>query len=192
MPVPFLFKEAKLPVGFPPPGPVGVVLIKHYPLVRMAMVKAAELGQPESGRANRMFMPLFNHIKSHHIAMTAPVDMGYSPLAADEAAPRPESMAFLYASPQTGSPGHSGVVDVVDQKAMTVVSVALRGAYNARHLKKGLHEIDHWLASHPGLYKVVGPPRYLGYNSPFVPPWFRFGEVQLPVESLADKQTGDQ
>lgn len=32
---PFMFKEAKLPVGYPPPGPVGEVIVKEYPAYRM-------------------------------------------------------------------------------------------------------------------------------------------------------------
>ena len=32
--------------------------------------------------------------------------------------------------------------------------------------------------------EVVGPPRYLAYNSPFVPGFLKFGEVQLPVANI--------
>ena len=28
---PFMFKEAKLPAGFPAPGPVGEIIVKEYP-----------------------------------------------------------------------------------------------------------------------------------------------------------------
>ena len=32
--------------------------------------------------------------------------------------------------------------------------------------------------------RVVGPPRYLAHNSPFVPGFLKFGEVQLPVANF--------
>ena len=33
---------------------------------------------------------------------------------------------------------------------------------------------------------VIGPPRHLAYNSPFVPGFLKIGEVQLPVERDAE------
>ena len=37
---PMMISEAKLPVGFPPPGPVGAVIVKTYPAHRLARVRA--------------------------------------------------------------------------------------------------------------------------------------------------------
>ena len=65
---PFLFREAKLPKGFPPPGPIGQVIVKEYPEARAAVVQSAALGK--AADEGRMFQPLFNHIKSHEIAMS--------------------------------------------------------------------------------------------------------------------------
>ena len=31
-------------------------------------------------------------------------------------------------------------------------------------------------------YERAGEPRFLGYNSPFVPPWQQYGEAQIPVK----------
>ena len=72
----FLFREAKLPQDFPPPGPVGQVVIKDYPPYRLARLRATEAGR--SGSPNEMLMPLFNHIKRNDIAMTAPVEIEYN------------------------------------------------------------------------------------------------------------------
>ena len=36
---PMMISEAKLPVGFPPPGPVGEVIVKTYPAHRLARAK---------------------------------------------------------------------------------------------------------------------------------------------------------
>ncbi len=57
--------EAKLPQGFPTYTPVGTIEVKHYPAYRMAT---------SSG-----FWPLFLHIQSKGIAMTAPVEVQYKP-----------------------------------------------------------------------------------------------------------------
>ena len=37
---PFMIREASLPVGFPPPGPVDQVILKEYPTYRAARVSA--------------------------------------------------------------------------------------------------------------------------------------------------------
>ena len=49
------------------------------------------------------------------------------------------------------------------------------------HLQESVELIRKWLAEHSGEYEVSGTPRYLGYNSPFVPWFLRYGEVQLPL-----------
>ena len=168
---PFMFGEAKLPAGFPPPGPVGQVMVREYPASRAARVRSETLGNADD---NGMFMPLFNHIKSHDIAMTSPVDITWS-----EA--KPVAMAFVYADPAIGAPGKEGVVEVTDQPALTVVSIGVRGSYNRERFNAALAQLNAWLDQHPGKYGISGPPRYLAYNSPFVPWFLRFGEVQIPV-----------
>jgi len=61
---PMMFREAKLPKDFPPPGPVGEVIVKQYPPYRAAWTTA-----PAGSRnaSNAMFRPLFNHIKKNDI-----------------------------------------------------------------------------------------------------------------------------
>ena len=43
-----------------------------------------------------------------------------------------------------------------------------------------LDTLETWLAGHPE-WTAAGPPRMLGYNSPFVPWFLKYAEVQLPV-----------
>ena len=185
---PFWIREAKLPEGFPLPGPVGTVVIKEYPSYRMARFAARE-GQP--AHQDKMFWPLFNHIKRNDIAMTAPVEVGYpaalatQPEAADWA--EPVSMAFLYRQPTQGTTGADQAdprVVVQDVPAMTVLSVGMRGDYTRSRLANALGLLDKWMAENPGRVEVIGEPRYLGYNSPMVPSFLRYGEVQLPVRHL--------
>ncbi len=188
----FAFREADLPDGFPPPGPVGEVIVKTYPPYRMALVEGSALGQ--SADQDDMFGPLFRHIQRNDIPMTAPVEMGYPATASAEAtdgpdtptARRPASMAFLYGDPAVGAPGpdpRDSRVVVKDAPAVVVISVAVRGSYSDRNFEWGLARLESWLAENSGRYRPVGEPRYLGYNSPFVPSFLRLGEVQIPVEA---------
>lgn len=188
---PFMFNEAKLPLGFPPPSPTGQVVIKAYPAYRLARIRALDAGS--SAGPNAMFGPLFNHIKRNDVTMTAPVEMTYPPAppAADgdrrrwAGTKRAESMAFLYGDPSVGATGPDEAdrrVVVEDVPATTVLSVAVRGSYTEANFTAGIAKLQAWLAANPGEVQVIGQPRYLAYNSPFVPGFLKIGEVQVPVE----------
>lgn len=172
---PMMISEAKLPEGFPPPGPVGTAIVKTYPAHRLARTKAARDGD------DRMFMKLFRHIERHDIAMTAPVTMAWSDATATPA--RAESMAFLYARPDIGAAGADPAdsdVFVEDVPMITVVSVGVRGTYGAVTVRKGMATLEAWFAAHPE-WSAAGPPRMLAYNSPFVPWFLKYAEVQVPL-----------
>lgn len=97
-------------------------------------------------------------------------------------------MAFLYRQPTLGSTGTDQAdprVVVEDVSAMTVLSVGMRGGYTTIRLAKALRQLDKWMAENPGRVEVEGEPRYLGYNSPMVPSFLRYGEVQLPIRYLS-------
>lgn len=176
----FIINEAPLPEGWPTLTPVGAVEVKAYPVTRAAVVEA-----PAGDAAmNPMFNQLFNHIKTNDIPMTAPVDMGYQPIDADaDATPAMTSMAFLYRDPQVGQLDDDGKVIVRDLPAQTFASLGVRGDYTDARFADALAQLEAWLADHPQ-YTAAGPPRTLGYNSPFVPAFFRYGEVQIPVETV--------
>jgi len=174
---PFVFRDAPLPSDYPPPGPVGEVIVKTYPASRFALVRSADLGGADS---NGMFRPLLKHIQKNEISMTAPVVMGYQKQA-DRA--QPDTMAFVYGNTKLGRPGADGKVNVQDVPAVTVISVGVRGSYDESHFGKGIALRHDWLAKNNSRYEVSGPPRYLAYNSPFVPWFMRYGEVQIPVRS---------
>jgi len=162
--------EAQLPQGFPPPGPIGQVIVKNYPACRAATVAASDVN---GAGQDDMFRPLFDHIQRENIAMTAPLQMDFEwvnvPAGSTQpSAKPPTAMSFVYRSPRTGKPGKDGIVTVRDLPAVTVISVGVRGSYNAEHFDYGLKAITDWLRIHPNSYRVVGPPRFLGYNSPFV------------------------
>ena len=183
-PPPLMVSEAELPLGFPKPGPVGKVVIKEYPAYRLARVASERAGP------NAMFNPLFRHIQRNDIPMTAPVEMTYAtpaPASAGAGQSGTNSMAFLYQAPDVGRTGPDAAdprVVVEDVPPMTVLSVALRGDYTRVNFDRGLTQLETWLSEHPGQVRVVGAPRYLAYNSPFVPWFLKVGEVQYPVERL--------
>lgn len=195
---PFLIREAGLPKGFPAPSRAGTIVLKDYPACRLARVRSAE-----GTGANSMFRPLFNHIERNGIPMTAPVEIGYAATdaadtGASEASPtkaRAVSMAFLYGDRETGNPGRDPAdsrVVVEDVPALTVLSIGLRGNYTDDNFRTAIERLHTWISETPGRVRVVGPPRYLAYNSPFVPGFLKFGEVQLPVERITDARTGQE
>ncbi len=187
MKTPFLFREAKLPKDFPPPGPVGEIIVKDYPAYRLARVRS---GQGGVSGPNAMFSPLFNHIKRNDIAMSAPVEIGYpnQPDVADKKDRElAESMAFVYGDPSWGKSGVDAAdprVVVEDVPAMKVVSIGVRGNYTNDHFIKALGRLTEWVEANRDQFQVIGPPRYLGYNSPFVPWFLKYGEVQLPLRAV--------
>jgi hypothetical protein len=175
-PRPLVIGEAKLPAGFPPPGPVGQVITKTYPAHRLARTRTA------AGRDDGMFMKLFRHIERNDIAMTAPVEMTLR--GADEGErPAEAAMAFVYARPDIGTPGPDPAdpAVVVEEVPETIVaSLGVRGGYGERTFAAGLVEVRAWLTEHPE-WREAGPPRALAYNSPFVPGILKYGEVQVPI-----------
>jgi hypothetical protein len=166
------FWNAPVPVGWPELTPIGKVEVRAYPAYR-----AATVTDVDGGGMSPMFTALFNHIKREDIAMTAPVDMGY---AETQDTPRMTTMAFLYRRPDLGEVGTDGAVRVEDLASRVFASVGVRGDYTPANYEKGLTILKTWLSEN-GQWDVTGPPRYLGYNGPFVPPFARYGEVQLPV-----------
>ena len=179
------FDSAPLPTGWPELTPVGAVEIREYPSYRAAVVTE------EDGKAGTtpMFRSLFQHISSNDIPMTSPVDMTYddgSPAngTGDGGGDRMTGMAFLYRTPELGPVGTDGVVGVEDIPPRAYASTGVRGSYSSAHHSKGLARVNAWLSS-PSAWKADGSSRFLGYNSPFVPWFWRYGEVQVPVVRTA-------
>jgi hypothetical protein len=162
--------EADLPEGFPEPSVEGLVRVKRYPSVRRARVAGA------SGERST-FMTLFRHIERNDIAMTAPVEMG---IATGSGAPG-STMAFLYGSKEIGKPGRVGAVEVIDTEPLTVVSVGRRGSYDEEEWKAEVAKLEAWIAASSGRYEKAGEPRVLAYNSPFMPWFLKYSEVQIPI-----------
>jgi len=180
-------REAPVPEGWPTLTPVGQVVVKQYPAVRAAVVR-----DPEPGRGgdamDSMFGRLFEHIQSRDIAMTTPVAMGYAgggdADAAGDAPGRMASMAVCSRRPTQCGAQRDGSVVVEDFPPRSYASIGVRGDYTPARFAEALEAVDAWLADHAEMWAPAGPPRYLGYNSPFVPSFMRYGEVQRPVERV--------
>lgn len=177
---PWLVSEANLPQGYPAAGPVDEVVVKTYPVHRLARVRS-------EGGTDGMFWKLFNHIKRNDIAMTAPVEMSWGNDTAvqpgDKPVGEPKAMAFLYREPTLGNAGadpNDAAVMVEDVPEVKVVSIGLRGSYGKKTFLRGYEKLTAWLAEHPE-WQASGSPRTLGYNSPMVPGFMKFSEVQIPI-----------
>jgi hypothetical protein len=172
-------REARLPEGFPAPTEPGRVLVKWYPSVRGASVRVDGDFRLASYRA---FWPLFRHIESAGVAMTAPVVSGYGDRVRSEDRGTME-MAFLYPSASAGRPGSDTPtgVRVFDADPVCVVSVGVEGSYDLASMRAAVASLDRWLEENAGTWRAAGAPRRLAYQQPL--PFKRvYSEVQVPIE----------
>jgi len=160
--------EAALPVGVPGFLVLDEVELRDYPAYRM--VRTAMRGSGMTA-----FWPLFTHIQTKQIAMTTPVQFDYG-----EDAEAAHTMAFLYGTPDLGTPGKDGRVEVVDVPAVTVLTVGARGHERAGRVEELHARLRSWLDAEP-TWEAAGHLRTMVYNSPSVGGDRRYFEVQLPV-----------
>ncbi len=171
--------DTPLPVGYPPLTPPDAIELKTYPAVRLAEVSGS--GDPDRGM-NSAFWPLFNHIKSHEIAMTSPVEMTYADMpAATEGNPEGWSMAFLYREPDMNAVGKEGSVVVRDALPVTVAAIGLKGDYSMALVRSGKARLEAWLEANPE-WVIAGDWRALYYNGPQLRVRNKWAEVQVPVK----------
>ena len=169
--------EAQRPDGWPKITPVGKVELKERPPFRIAVAEAATGSRGEG----RLFGTLFRHIQDRDIPMTAPVTMTRS------TAGQMESMGFLYENLDVGSVGAAGGAEVQDRPSAIVVSTGLRGGYNAKSYANGLTRLHNFLEERAHL-QPIGEPVYMGYNSPFVPGFLKYAELQIEVSEQSQAE----
>ncbi len=179
---------APLPEGFPPPTQQGKIEVKQYPAYRAATVRySGELSQA----ANRAFNPLYRHISSNNISMTAPVEARYpvSTLEAGEIGTPDERgealVSFLYRSTDVYPQEIAQDIQVEDIAPMTVLSLGLKGSYDYSSYQKNIERLREWLAQHPE-WTVVGSPRRFFYDAPYVPEPLKQSEIQVPIRRVDD------
>ncbi len=172
--------SAPLPDGFPPPTANGEIEIKQYPDYRAATVQVTGSLAEASSRG---FSPLFRHISSNDISMTAPVETRY-PTATAQGGPASEgeaAVSFLYRSPDIVPREVASNIQVEDIPPMTVVSLGIRGGYGFEHYTDGVQQLQAWLSAHPD-YVVSGPPRRFFYDGPYIPDPMKRSDIQIPVQ----------
>lgn len=172
--------SAPLPAGFPAPTEDGAIEIKQYPAYRAATVRVAgDLNEAPS----RGFSPLYDHISSNDISMTAPVETRYPTSTLQSGSPREgeAAVSFLYRSVDIVPSEIQNQIQVEEIASMTVVSLGLRGSYGYETYVDGVQRLQTWLATHPE-YEVAGPPRRFFYDGPFIPDPFKRSEIQIPVQ----------
>lgn len=160
--------EAALPAGVPGFVALDEIELRDYPAYRM--VRTAMRGSGMTA-----FWPLFTHIQEKQIAMTTPVQFDYG-----EDADGARTMAFLYGSPDLGTLGKDGRVEVVDVPAVTVLTIGARGHERAGRVEELHTRLRSWLDAEPA-WEAAGHLRTMVYNSPSVGGDRRYFEVQLPV-----------
>lgn len=173
--------EAPLPEGFPKPTPVGEIRVQQYPKYRLARTDMTLI----EGRA---FWTLFNHIKQRDIAMTAPVEMGYTP--DKDGTLKKSTMSFLYRSTEQGRIEVDGKVAVTDVPAQLAVAIGLRGDATKDKVNDAKRRLEAWLQAHADEYEATAAVRVLGYNSPFIADEKKLTEVQIPIRSKKSADAG--
>lgn len=179
---PKIVNESPTPEGWPALTPANEIRVKQYPAYRAAVITAdASGGASGGGSGNGLFRPLFNHIKRRDIAMTAPVEMTYGDNGMQDA------MAFLYRTADMGDAGadpDDPRIEIRDIPEQTALSIGVFGSYSHKRFEQAVQQLNTWMGENAEAWRTAGEPRYLGYNSPFVPPFMRYGEVQVPIEPV--------
>jgi DNA gyrase inhibitor GyrI len=176
--------SAPLPAGFPSPTPNGQIEVKNYPAYRAATYRYR--GQL-SEAANQSFYPLYQHISSNEISMTAPVETRYPDSTRTGATSGEAEVSFLYRDTATYPKAIADNIQIEDIPSMTVVSLGLQGGYDYDSYQQGLTRLNEWLAEHPG-YRSVGSPRRFFYDGPYVPDPLKRSEIQIPVEAVSSNR----
>lgn len=163
------YTEAPLPEGFPAFTPVGVIEIKQYPAYRKAVGPA--------------FWPLFQHIQTQNIPMTAPVEMTRAPSRDGR-----DGMAFLYQNTHVGETGPIDGVAVEDTPATLAVSLGVRGRMSEELAEGAKATLRSWLAEQTAYEAASDEPfRLFGYSSPMVPDAKKYWETQMVIQPVETK-----
>jgi len=171
-----------LPAGYPRPTPPAVIEIKSYPEVRRATFEGQGRGPDGMKNSAGGFWPLFGHIKSRGIAMTAPVEIEYQGLeAGDKDGIEGWNMSFLYRTKDLGPKESYANIKVEDLAPLTVVATGIAGDASRESIDAALAQLEKTLADSEK-WQALGDPRIMGYNGPDIPAKERWSEVQLPVE----------
>ena len=170
--------SAPLPVGFPSPTPHDTIEVKQYPAYRSGTYTyEGNLNDATS----YSFNPLFRHISSNNISMTAPVEARYPISTIDQPMQQGKAkVSFLYNNNEIKPQQISPDIQVEDHPPMLVVSLGIQGAYGYGSYPEHIARLKQWLVNHPE-YEIIGEPREFLYDSPYTPSPLKRREVQIPI-----------
>jgi SOUL heme-binding protein len=170
--------SAPLPIGFPSPTANAKIEVKRYPPYRSGTYTYE--GNLNEATFNS-FNPLFRHISSNNISMTAPVEARYPIATIDRPIQSGKAkVSFLYNNSDVTPQQISQDIVVEDHASMLVVSLGVQGAYGYQNFQGHIAKLKEWLANHPE-YEIVGEPREFLYDSPVTPDPLKRREVQIPI-----------
>lgn len=170
--------SAPLPVGFPSATAPGKIEIKEYPAYRAATYHYSG-NLPDA--ASQAFSPLYQHLSTNNISMTAPVETRYPVSTLENAETTGEAtVSFLYRSTDIYPDAIASNITVEDILAQTVVSLGLVGGYSYQSYVEGVEKLKDWLSQNPN-YIMVGKPRRLFYDGPYKPDATKRSEIQIPI-----------
>jgi SOUL heme-binding protein len=161
--------SAPLPDGFPQPTSAGKIEVKHYPAYRSGTYTyKGQLSQA----ANKSFEPLFRHISSNGIGMTAPVEARYPSITLEELPNEKPievgqvEVSFLYRNETVQPQKIAEGIRVENHPAITVVSIGVSGPYTYNAYQENLARLRDWLSKNRG-YIAAGLPRRFFYEVMF-------------------------
>ena len=149
---------------------VDAIEIKTLP---PATLIAAKGDGPYFERNNSLFRPLFRYIQANDIAMTTPV----------EAEMQPGVMYFYIGGDAANRELPStDTVEVLQLPKRTVLSIGIRGGYNANNFSAGEAQLRKWLAQQTD-YMPSGAARAIYWNGPFTLGFLKRSEVHIPIQA---------
>ena len=156
--------------------PLGKIEVKEIP--RRIALEATAKGHYFQGN-NNLFRTLFRYISKNEVAMTVPV----------EAEMKPGRMRFFVGRKDAAKRlASKDGVEVREMKALTVVSIGIRGSYSQSRFKRYEEKLEAWLSKNKE-YEAVSPPYGVYWNSPLVPGIFKRSEIHLEVKPKTSEGT---
>jgi hypothetical protein len=169
-----VIEEAPPPAGFPPPGRVGIVTLRHYPACRTA--RLAVTNQEAQAPMDALFAPLAAHMAGKGLALTRPWVVWFGGPVED-----PAAVGVFYPVVGAGAAGRQGGFVVADLPAVTVVSLGFVGVPSQALVNEGTEELRRWVGKYRPGVQSFGPTRMLMYNSAKTPAFLRYWELQAHV-----------
>ena len=153
-----------------PKTDVGVIEIKTLPAARLLVSRGDGDYFSEN---NDLFRPLFNYIQTNNIPMTTPVEAEIDPSAMYFYVSNEHSDKLLESDPE---------VSVIELPERTVLSIGVRGSYNARNFNQAKETLLAHLSEMQG-WTQNGAARAIYWNGPFTLGFLKHSEVHIPVKS---------